>query len=277
MKNYVARVCLLSLGGIMACMLLACDKAADTQAAAIPPPAKPVEVMTDNTAKETSLVPQTDAEKISYFLGVNMASSVPNEVLTLDTQFVLQGIDDIQQHKVLKLKDAEMQKIMHQYSLALQENQKLRKKTMEEQHGAKNALIQQFGEKLLTDNRNLPNIVQAEKGVQYSILKSGNGKSPSLQDTVRVQYVARFMNGEGVQQEFDNSTIRNTPATFAVKEVIEGWQVIFPLMKEGDHWQVFVPASLAYGIPGSNGGEIPKNAVVIYDLELVDVISENNK
>jgi FKBP-type peptidyl-prolyl cis-trans isomerase len=261
----------------MACMLSACDKVADTQSVAIAPPVKPVELTVANAAEKTSLIPQTDAEKISYFLGVNMASSVPSEVVTLETQFVLQGIEDVQQRKVLKLKDAEMQKIMHQYSLALQENQKLRQKTMEEEHGVKNALTQQFGEKLLADNRSLPNIVEAEKGVQYIILKSGNGKSPSLQDTVRVKYVASFMNSEGVQQEFDNSQTRNTPATYAVKDVVEGWQVILPLMKEGDHWKVFVPASLAYGIPGSNGGEIPKNAVVIYDMELVDVISENNK
>jgi FKBP-type peptidyl-prolyl cis-trans isomerase len=89
-----------------------------------------------------------------------------------------------------------------------------------------------------------------------------------------VKYAASFVNSEGIKQELDKS---DPTATYAVKDVIAGWQNILPLMKEGDHWQVFVPASLAYGIPGSNGGEIPKNAVVIYDMELVDVISENNK
>ena len=105
-----------------------------------------------------------------------------------------------------------------------------------------------------------------KKGLQYKVLKSGNGKSPKLSSTVEAHYAGRLLDGT----EFDSSYKRGQPFSTKVTGVIKGWTEILQLMKEGDKWEVYIPSDLAYGERGS-GPTIGPNSALIFDMELITV------
>jgi FKBP-type peptidyl-prolyl cis-trans isomerase len=104
-------------------------------------------------------------------------------------------------------------------------------------------------------------------GLQYKALKEGNGAQPKSSDTVIVNYRGTLIDGT----EFDSSYKRGQPETIAVGGVIKGWTEALQLMKVGSKYQLFIPASLAYGEQGRPG--IPPNAALIFEVELMDVKS----
>ena len=105
-------------------------------------------------------------------------------------------------------------------------------------------------------------------GLQYKVLAEGKGAQPKPTDQVTVNYRGTLIDGT----EFDSSYKRGEPVTFPVNQVIPGWSEALPLMKTGAKWQLFVPAGLAYGEHGA-GRDIPPNAALIFEVELVGVKS----
>ncbi|HEX4534487.1 MAG TPA: FKBP-type peptidyl-prolyl cis-trans isomerase, partial [Rhizomicrobium sp.] len=102
-------------------------------------------------------------------------------------------------------------------------------------------------------------------GLQYRIVQSGYGKQPKATDTVMVYYKGMLINGK----VFD-ATEPGLPATFPVNHLIPGWTEALQLMREGDHWELTIPASLAYGARGA-GGAVPPNQTLVFDMTLVSV------
>jgi FKBP-type peptidyl-prolyl cis-trans isomerase FklB len=121
------------------------------------------------------------------------------------------------------------------------------------------------GEAFLAENKKKDGVKTLPSGLQYKVLAEGKGKTPKATDTVTVHYRGTLTDGT----EFDSSYKRNQPASFPVNGVIKGWTEALQLMKEGSKWQLFIPASLAYGEPGRPG--IPPNSVLIFDVELISV------
>jgi FKBP-type peptidyl-prolyl cis-trans isomerase len=106
-----------------------------------------------------------------------------------------------------------------------------------------------------------------ESGLQYKVLKSGDGPSPKAEDTVTVHYRGTLTDGT----EFDSSYKRGEPATFPVNGVIAGWTEALQLMKVGDRWQLVIPSELAYGERGTPGGPIGPNATLVFEVELLGI------
>jgi FKBP-type peptidyl-prolyl cis-trans isomerase FklB len=125
------------------------------------------------------------------------------------------------------------------------------------------------GGAFLAANQAKPGIKTLPSGLQYKVLKAGEGASPTLTDRVRTHYVGRLIDGT----VFDSSIERNEPAEFPVSGVIRGWMEALPRMKVGDKWELFVPSNLAYG-PRGAGGVIGPNAVLIFEIELLGIIDE---
>ena len=123
-----------------------------------------------------------------------------------------------------------------------------------------------INEKFLEENANQEGVMVLASGLQYTIIKSGNGKTPTLQDLVTVHYRGTFIDGN----VFDSSYDRGEPIRFPVSGVIAGWTEALQLMKEGDQWKLFIPAHLAYGETGA-GGVIPPSATLIFEVELLEV------
>lgn len=123
------------------------------------------------------------------------------------------------------------------------------------------------GEAFLEENAKKKDVIELESGLQYKIVKEGDGKSPSINDRVRCLYHGILIDGT----VFDSSIERGDTASFRLNQVIKGWQEALPMMKEGGKWQLFVPANLAYG--NSDRGEIIKaNETLIFDIELIEVV-----
>jgi FKBP-type peptidyl-prolyl cis-trans isomerase FklB len=122
------------------------------------------------------------------------------------------------------------------------------------------------GEAFLADNKSKEGVVALPSGLQYKVLKEGNGPKPTATDSVVCNYRGTLINGA----EFDSSTKHGGPATFPVNGVIKGWTEALQLMPVGSKWQLFVPSDLAYAERGA-GGDIGPNATLIFEVELVSI------
>ena len=130
-----------------------------------------------------------------------------------------------------------------------------------------NAAPPMKGEEFLKENEKKEGVKTLPSGLQYKVLKEGEGKSPKATDTVSVHYRGTLLDGT----EFDSSTKRGEPAEFPVNRVIKGWTEALQLMKEGAKWMLYIPASLAYGERGTPGGPIGPNETLIFEVELLKV------
>ena len=153
----------------------------------------------------------------------------------------------------LKIDEAEAQALVQEY---------LQKKGEE-----KVKAVKAEGENFLAENAKKEGVVTLPSGLQYQVLKEGNGKSPKATDQVKCHYEGTLINGK----IFDSSYRRNEPATFPLNGVIAGWTEGLQLMKEGAKYRFFIPFNLAYGTRGA-GQDIPPYAALIFDVELIEVI-----
>ena len=121
-------------------------------------------------------------------------------------------------------------------------------------------------EKFLMENKAKEGVKTLPSGLQYKVIKDGDGKTPKLTDTVSTHYRGTLLDGS----EFDSSYKRNQPAEFPVSGVIKGWTEALQLMKEGAKWVLYVPAKLAYGERGFPP-VIGPNETLIFEIELLKV------
>jgi len=128
------------------------------------------------------------------------------------------------------------------------------------------------GEAFLTDNKSKEGVLALPSGLQYKVLKEGNGAKPTAADSVVCNYRGTLINGT----EFDSSSKHGGPATFPVNGVIKGWTEALQLMPVGSKWQLFVPADLAYADRGA-GGDIGPNAALIFEVELVSIQNKSEE
>ncbi|RJQ54789.1 MAG: FKBP-type peptidyl-prolyl cis-trans isomerase, partial [Desulfobacteraceae bacterium] len=109
--------------------------------------------------------------------------------------------------------------------------------------------------------------VTTESGLQYEVLKAGDGPRPTNGQQVRLHYKGTLIDGK----EFDSSYGRGEPAVFQVGGLITGFNQALELMPVGSHWRVVIPGDLAYG-PGGAGGDIGPNATLIFEIELLEIV-----
>ena len=142
---------------------------------------------------------------------------------------------------------------------------------IQEEQAARQAEIGEFmkkdGETFLAANAKKEGVTVLPSGLQYKVLKSGEGRKPGRTDKVRCHYEGTFPNG----QKFDSSYDRNEPAVFGVNQVIAGWTEALQLMSEGSAGELYIPYSLAYGEAGAPGA-IPPYSALVFKVELIEVL-----
>lgn len=126
-------------------------------------------------------------------------------------------------------------------------------------------LSPESNQQFLADNAKRPGVMTLPSGLQYQVIKSGTGKSPTPNDLVTVTYRGQLING----MVFDETQPGKT-ATFPAGQLIPGWVEALQKMKEGDQWQLVIPANLGYGEAGA-GGVIPPNQTLVFDMTLLKV------
>ena len=200
-------------------------------------------------------------DKVSYALGIGIGHQLANmggQELNIDD--FAQAVKDVLGGKELKIKSSEAQMIVQEFFAA--QEQKINKQREEAGKIAKEA-----GEKYLAENAKKEGIITLPSGLQYQVLKEGNGKKPSAKDSVKCHYEGFLIDGT----VFDSSVQRGEPAVFGLQQVIAGWTEGLQLMQEGAKYRFFIPYRLAYG-EGGAGGSIPPYAALIFDVELIQVM-----
>ena len=119
----------------------------------------------------------------------------------------------------------------------------------------------------MANNKKEAGVIELESGLQYKIIRHGNGAKPTASDKVSCHYHGTLVDGS----VFDSSVQRNQPAEFPVNGVIKGWIEALQMMPEGSKWQLYVPPHLAYGDQGA-GGIIGPKATLISDVELLEIL-----
>src|SRR3990167_7169598 len=150
--------------------------------------------------------------------------------------------------------------------LALENFQKDMMQKQEQQQLQEASKNQQAGQAFLAANQKKPGVKTLADGMQYKILTQGTGQSPSLNDTVSVDYEGSLIDGT----VFDSSYKRGTPAKFKLNAVIPGWQEALQKMKVGGTWMLYIPPELAYGSTGSPG-TIPPNSTLVFKVNLIAI------
>tara|TARA_B100000214_G_scaffold359780_1_gene321543 strand:- start:1208 stop:1879 length:672 start_codon:yes stop_codon:yes gene_type:complete len=197
--------------------------------------------------------PETEMEKVSYSLGVNMASSIKSQGMeSIDANSVKKAFTDVFEGNELDISEEESMKVLQDYFGKLQ--------------AEKSAKANEAGATYLAENGKKEEVITTASGLQYEVLNSGSGPKPTTTDKVTVHYHGTLIDGT----VFDSSVDRGEPATFGVNQVIKGWTEALQLMSVGDKWKLTIPAELAYGDQGA-GGVISPGSTLIFEVELLNI------
>jgi peptidyl-prolyl cis-trans isomerase len=198
-------------------------------------------------------------DKVSYALGIGIGRQLSQMgAADLNIDDFAQAIKDVIAGD-LKLGDAEAQQIVQEFFAKQEEKQKA-------EATEKGKAAKQDGEKFLAENGKKEGVITTASGLQYQVLREGNGQSPKATDTVECHYEGTLIDGT----KFDSSYDRGQTATFPLNQVIAGWTEGLQLMKEGGKYRFFIPYELGYGERGA-GASIPPFSTLVFDVELVSV------
>ena len=200
-------------------------------------------------------------QKLSYCIGLEAAKNIKGQFKDIDPTLLKEGFADALAEKTPRLESDEITKILQ----ALQKQVHEQQKSFIEEIARKNKVE---GEQFLAKSRQKEGVVALPSGLQYKIQRSGSGPSPTMYDTVSVNYRGTLIDGT----VFDSTYERKQPVEFPVSRVIPGWSEALKLMKVGDQWQIFIPSYLAYGENGY-GPQIEPNSTLIFEMELVKIHS----
>ena len=202
--------------------------------------------------------PQTQEEKRSYAIGVQVAEGIKSQGIEVNAALVVAGVRDALAGGQLLMTDDEICATIMALQMDLRQQQEQARAAVLEKN-------KKAGAEFLAANSKKEGVVSLPSGLQYKILTAGQGRNPSDGDTVVCNYRGTLLSGK----EFDSSYGRG-PATFGVKDVIPGFREAVKLMSAGAKWQVFIPSDLAYGERGA-GNTIEPDSTLIFEIELISI------
>jgi FKBP-type peptidyl-prolyl cis-trans isomerase len=194
----------------------------------------------------------SSVEKFSYALGMDTGRLLLNLETEIDSAAFERGVDDVLKEKEPLLTPEEVAAIKGEMYVKIHLRQAEKNK--------------KEGEEFLANNKKREGVITTDSGLQYNVIRKGNGPRPKKTDKVRVHYQGSFVDGT----QFDSSYKRGEPAIFQVDKVIPGWTEALQLMNVGSKYRFFIPSNLAYGEQGSPP-YIGPNATLIFEVELLGI------
>ncbi|MFC1734539.1 FKBP-type peptidyl-prolyl cis-trans isomerase [Candidatus Hydrogenedentota bacterium] len=201
---------------------------------------------------------KTFSQKVSYMIGMDLGTNLKTLPAEIDFEILLKAAQAASKGEDLLMTLEEARAVQMELMEKVQ--------TAKKKAGKKNKTE---GEAFLAKNKKKKGVITTESGLQYEVLKEGNGPKPKATDKVTVHYKGTLIDGA----EFDSSYKRGEPASFPLNGVIKGWTEGLQLMKSGAKYRFHIPSELAYGARGG-GPLIGPDAVLIFDVELISIDSK---
>jgi FKBP-type peptidyl-prolyl cis-trans isomerase FklB len=223
----------------------------------------------ESSIKNSKLVTENDT--LSYAIGANFYNQLIKDSITLNPLVLAKSLMDAKAGKAV-LTEVEIQGFFTRFSAKMQETQMKRQETQMKRQAEANkvtfkTLIAQ-GDSFLQKNKERAGVIVTASGLQYEVVKMGNGPKPTETSTVKVNYTGKLINGT----TFDTS-VGKDPAVFPVNGVIKGWTEILQLMPVGSKFKVYIPEALGYGANGA-GEAIKPFSTLIFDVELLEIVKK---
>ena len=240
------------------------SSAKTAQSSSLKPPTKSAATSKSKTASRhpAAMTLKTERDKASYAIGLNMGRNLHRDAVEVNTTALLEGLRDALAGRKPLLTDQEAQAALAALQVEV-------RRTMEAKRAAESSADRSQGDAYLAENKLRPGVVGLPSGLQYKVLRQGDGPKPVPGDTVVCNYRGTLVDGK----EFDSSYRRGQPAKFPVTGVIKGWTEALQLMPVGSKWQVVIPPALAYGGRG-NGELIGPDATLVFEIELLSIESK---
>ena len=219
------------------------------------PPAPAGAVMIDG--------PPTEKEQVSYMIGRDVARSLEEVKDELDTKVLLDALESGLAGKDSLMTEEQVNQVREAFAQRIQAE-----RIAEMMAAAKKN--KEAGDAFLAANKDKDGVETTESGLQYQVITQGDGPRPTADDMVRVHYKGTLLDGE----TFDSSYERNEPAVFALRQVVPGWQEGIALMPVGSKYRFWIPSELGYGEQGTPGGPIGPNQVLVFEVELQDIVKQ---
>ena len=202
---------------------------------------------------------KTEAEKFGYTLGLDIGSNLKELPTEIDIPALFQGLEDALKDRTPLLNPQQYAEIKQELTMKIKRSRGRKTAELAEKNRTE-------GEAFLAENQEKEGVITTESGLQYIILREGDGPKPKDTDRVSVHYRGTLMDGT----EFDSSYERGKPITFEVMGVIAGWTEGLQLMKMGSKYRLFIHSELGYGERGA-GEDIGPNATLIFEGELLSI------
>jgi len=202
---------------------------------------------------------ETDQQKASYGVGLGVGRQLQPGADRIDMAALRAGIEDALAEREQRVPDEELQTAMQALNQAVQAEMMARAQA----EGQKNA---DEGAAFLAENGVREGVVTTESGLQYEVLREGDGARPGPGDRVTIHYRGTLIDGT----QFDSSYDRGNPSTFGVGGVIPGFAEALQLMPVGSQYRFYIPGDIAYGQQGS-APDIGPNATLIFEVELIEI------
>ncbi len=211
----------------------------------------------DNPSQEQQF--ETAAEELSYALGMDVGNSIKRYGAELNLEIFIDAVRTTFQGGTPLVTPQRAREVKQEFLRERRLAKIAERKAASEKNLAE-------GQAFLASNREKDGVITTESGLQYRVVREGDGATPKPTDTVTVHYRGTLLDGT----EFDSSHKRGKPATFPVKGVIAGWVEALQMMSVGSTYELFIPPQLAYGTRGS-GAQIAPNSTLIFEVELLGI------
>ena len=202
---------------------------------------------------------KSDIDSVSYAIGMQIGQSFKQQEIEVNLDILKSAITHSINDTNLALTQEQTMAVMMKFQQQMQMNMEEKQKKAGEENLSE-------GQKFLEENKAKEGVKVTESGLQYKVLKQGDGPVPSKDDKVSVHYTGKLLSGK----VFDSSVERGQPATFPVTGVIPGWVEALQMMPVGSKWELYIPPDLGYGERGA-GADIGPNAVLIFEVELLGI------
>lgn len=216
--------------------------------------------------KAKDMTMKTKKDSMAYALGLNFgynfgSDTTVGNMMKPELEFIIQGIRDGFAADTSKIGLQNLNKYLQELQTAISEEFKKKDSI----NGIANLAE---GKKFLESIKAKEGVVETPSGLLYEVIKEGSGKKPTVTDKVKVHYHGTLTNGE----VFDSSIERGQPAEFVLSQVIKGWTEGLQLMSVGSKYKLYIKPELGYG--ARSQGKIPSNAVLIFEVELLDILPQ---